>query len=589
MKEFKKIEEYESVLYSFNSSSEQGRYGLEEMCISEFGEENFKKEFNICDGKGDDGVDAYGRLKEGNDTVLYIIQSKTGKNITEADIRLDLSNIYENYKKHSYDGSSLGIAALRDDRQCNKLVILYFTVHDLQGSAKKELEDFADLIKADEKFTTRFDTIDVINISKEFQIKTEINKRRLTGITFKIPNEFKKLPEENYYSGYISCQSLINLLSEIKQVTGTVESAFYQNPRDYLITKINAEIKSTLEREPENFVKHNSGILLIAKKVHVSTDDKYLIFTDMSIGNGGQTTRCIYEFVKNEISKSGLKEEEFFKKNIKKANKIWINIDIMDVSGTSTEEIERIILDRNINNTIKARDMVSGSASLANIRNIIELAGGRQIMNRRGKLVDGPRKTEMDPIKFFRCIDAALNGNIGSSWSKTEVDICNHLPDFERSLEEGYQHYGDDFIKAVTELNYIVDKNKKRFSSISMALNYFMLSEIMHNIFLNLNKENCHNYYTFLYNTLQNSDHMTTLIALCNDVYQDYTFVNPRDEEHVSELIKDGYGSTADSTKTVNGAIKRLNSKNASNLVRLCQKIPNSLIYENKIKQIQLS
>ena len=75
MKEFKKIEEYESVLYSFNSSSEQGRYGLEEMCISEFGEENFKKEFNICDGKGDDGVDAYGRLKEGNDTVLYIIQS----------------------------------------------------------------------------------------------------------------------------------------------------------------------------------------------------------------------------------------------------------------------------------------------------------------------------------------------------------------------------------------------------------------------------------------------------------------------------------------------------------------------------------
>lgn len=597
---FKTIEEFTDTLRSFSSSVKRGRWFLEDLCYSEFGEENCNKYLVITDKKGDDGIDAYIVLNESVNKTFYAIQAKSGEDITEKDIRSDLTNVLLHYKEANYEGTGIGIKALRENKDCTNFIFIYFTTHPLSTAAKNELLAVEQEFRNDPKLSTRFgESISIVPISKEDQFNLQAAKRRLDSIKFRIPSSgLVKVPNKNYYSGWITCKDLINLLSEAKESTGSLAVILSENIRSWLEwkTPVNKMIKETLATAPSEFVERNNGCNILAKNLQQSNVPGFIEFTGPSIANGGQTAMCIFHFILENMSLLGIKSiEEFFEKNIHNINDIHINFSVSDVTEKTESSISTIIKARNSTNAMKARDFASKSPYLSEIRNLLSLCNAKQIAGIRGKVLDCEvNSKELDQVKFLRTIEAVMDKNVGAAWNSSEEVIVSKLPHYAEIFIGAYNKYGEYFVRSFSELCNVACKNKKKLPKYNIYLGEFMINEIFYNIFKNIPekrfpKKREDDYFKYLYSLFQDSHGLGVILELCEHAFISYSDPDMRDDENrtgVSFLMSDAYGDNVTDGKSIEKAIKQLNDRNSYHLKRLCRLTASRADYRNEIEAI---
>jgi hypothetical protein len=100
------------------------------------------------------------------------------------------------------------------------------------------------------------------------------------------------------HSAYQTCVTLLpgSLLSQLYDEHGA--RLLELNVRSYLQAKgkINRGILETLVREPDRFLSYNNGISIVAEKILLSADSRYVLgMNGIQIVNGGQTTASIHK------------------------------------------------------------------------------------------------------------------------------------------------------------------------------------------------------------------------------------------------------------------------------------------------------
>lgn len=315
---------------------------------------------SITDGSGDNGVDAvYFHEDEGK---LYIAQSKFNK---KGDSEPELGDIkkfidgvkdliscrFDKFNKKMQDRESEITDILDTKRNLRVVVILAYTAINLSDLSKGEFDKLT---------KEQNDSGEVWSFEKFNQIKFYEEIIKQSNQTIDIMDlclyEWgrKDNPKRAYY-GQVSGLQLAELWNQYGN------SLFSKNIRKLLAeTEINTEMKSTLEKEPQNFWYYNNGITIVCDKVKKSikfgAERTFGIFEcyGVSVVNGAQTVGTIGNYYK-EKGVANCLENVFVSVKLVSANK-----DQEEQNGESdTKLIYDVTKANNRQNKIENRDFIS--------------------------------------------------------------------------------------------------------------------------------------------------------------------------------------------------------------------------------------
>ncbi|MEK4261603.1 AIPR family protein [Paenibacillus sp. FSL E2-0230] len=305
----------------------------------------------VVDGSNDNGID--GIFYDEKMKILYIVQSKWISNGTgepeNGDIKKfisgtrDLVNFEFNvFNKKVQNLSNLIMKAI-GDFNIKIQVVLAYTGINLSELSKRDFENFEnemndanDILSTTIMNQTRLHDSLKIGISGE-PINLEIGLKEWGK---------KEEPLKAYYGQ-------VNGL-EISEWWNKYDNRLFTKNLRELIgdTEINREIRTTIEKEPNNFWYYNNGITIICKSIVKSAlgggDNSFGHFRceDVSIVNGAQTVGTIGKFA--VLKNKGGKLENLF-----------VQVRIISLENTDEEFGKNITKNNNKQNKIENRDFVA--------------------------------------------------------------------------------------------------------------------------------------------------------------------------------------------------------------------------------------
>jgi hypothetical protein len=319
----------------------------------------------ITDAGNDNGIDAL-YFDEANKR-LYLVQSKWIKDGVgepeNGDVKKfvagvrDLFNLrFDRFNDKVRKKHSIVTAALNDPTTRYEIVLAYTGANRLAQPSSRDLEDLA------EEFN---DVSEVLYVTVLNQ--GDLHKSLTAGIagepiSLQIGLKSwgrKELPHEAFY-GQVSADQVVSWWSQHRQ------HLFDRNLRGTLgETDVNAEIRQTLEKRPEDFWYFNNGITLVAKSANramaggAGTDFSTFHCEDVSVVNGAQTVSSIGKF--GNSKPDGL-------------NDIFVPIRII-VSGEDQPFADNVTKTNNRQNRIENRDFVTLDPEQNRIRTELAIDG----------------------------------------------------------------------------------------------------------------------------------------------------------------------------------------------------------------------
>jgi hypothetical protein len=299
----------------------------------------------IIDGKDDLGGDFYHRTADGE---VLIIQAKfrgTGKSEDAKDIT-DFSQILERLKDPAWQakGNNKLRNFLREiDWTSDKFDLRYLALARIEGQAAVARTKAEELRNREGE----------LSVTLRYYPESELNEehRRWVRYSRGLPS-----PQTFYIAKGTSVISLEgNVTSSVMVVPGKQLAAVYGQARDALFnlnirsflgdTRINKEIKNTIQKSPEEFYYYNNGITCLASKLTVSGNAVEV--SSLQVINGAQTIRALDRVYRD-------------KPELLDKVQVLVRITVRGVGyGSEGRFIENIVRYNNSQNPMRPADFIS--------------------------------------------------------------------------------------------------------------------------------------------------------------------------------------------------------------------------------------
>lgn len=370
---------------------------------------------SVTDTHDDHGIDAI--FYDEREKCLYLVQSKWIKNGNGEPEYGDILKFVEGVKDlfdFSFDRFNSKIKSKKDmlQKAINDplsnfvLVVAYTGIHDLSTPSKRTLEDLLHEMNDNDELLR----LEILNQNKLYRFLITglsgepINESILLKSWGKIENPYKAV------YGHIAALEIVNLWQKYHN------RLFIHNLRDILgDTEVNAEIRNTLERNPNCFWYYNNGITALVKKYQKtmhggsSTDFGTFQCENLTIVNGAQTVGTIGKFGESNPSIS--------------LDPVFIPIRIISQEDAPENFGETVTKTNNRQNKIDNRDFVTLDPVQDRIKTELAVDGISYQVMRTESIIRGDRVFDLiDATTALACASkkvslvVQLKREIGKLW-----------------------------------------------------------------------------------------------------------------------------------------------------------------------------
>ena len=328
----------------------------------------------LCDGVGDGGIDiAYLRRADIGDAeqdsqadegdTWYLIQSKYGMAFQGQDTiisegRKVISTLAGDNTRLSERVSGL-VKRLKNFREQaserDRIVLVFATEKAMSEADRKALHDIRALGR--ERFCTPklpglFDVADV-SLHTIWEAR---DTQEQPSITLPIRGNFVD-PSSGLRVGTITLTNLYDFLSAYRDKTGNLDQLYERNVRQFLggRGRVNKGIANTLKDSPELFGLYNNGITIVVSDYSTKSDGVCVLFNPHVV-NGCQTTKTVWEVLKQHIDPGGSGQSDALTKWRAKADRGVVVTKIVKSDNAQITDITRFT---NSQNSVREQDFLA--------------------------------------------------------------------------------------------------------------------------------------------------------------------------------------------------------------------------------------
>ena len=277
----------------------------------------------ICDGSGDGGIDiAYLHRADTEDDVQgsqsvegdtwYLVQSKYGTSFQGQGTIVDegrkvISTLAgENTRLSETVTQLVGrLATFKQQASDRDRIILVFaTEQPISESDRRALAEIR--LLGSNKFPDVFDVED-ISLQTIWEARDTV---QAPAVSLPIIGNFVD-PSPGVRVGTIPLTQMYQFLAGYRDKTGNLDQLYEKNVRQFLGSrrKINRRIADTLRDSPELFGLYNNGITIVVSDYTTRSDGSCLL-SDPYVVNGCQTTRTIWDVLRQRLDSGGTGKSE---------------------------------------------------------------------------------------------------------------------------------------------------------------------------------------------------------------------------------------------------------------------------------------
>ena len=277
----------------------------------------------ICDGSGDGGIDiAYlhradieddpqGSQSVEGDT-WYLVQSKYGTSFQGQDTIVDegrkvISTIAGENTRLSETVSQLVERLAHFQQQASdrdRIVLVFATEQPITESDRRAMAEIR--LLGSNRFPNIFDVEDT-SLQTIWENRDTV---QAPALSLPVVGNFVD-PAPGVRVGTIPLTEMYRFLAAYRDKTGNLDQLYEKNVRQFLGSrrKINRRIAETLRDGPELFGLYNNGITIVVSD-YATRSDGSCILSDPYVVNGCQTTRTIWDVLRQRLDSGGTGKSE---------------------------------------------------------------------------------------------------------------------------------------------------------------------------------------------------------------------------------------------------------------------------------------
>ena len=277
----------------------------------------------ICDGSGDGGIDiaylhradieddAQGSQSVEGDT-WYLVQSKYGTSfqgqgtIVEEGRKIISTLAGENTRLSETVTQLVGRLATFKQQVSDRdrIVLVFATEQPISESDRRALAEIR--LLGSNRFPDVFDVED-ISLQTIWETRDTV---QAPAMSLPIIGNFVD-PAPGVRVGTIPLTQMYQFLAGYRDKTGNLDQLYEKNVRQFLGSrrKINRWIANTLRDSPELFGLYNNGITIVVSDYTTRSDGSCLL-SDPYVVNGCQTTRTIWDVLRQRLDSGGTGKSE---------------------------------------------------------------------------------------------------------------------------------------------------------------------------------------------------------------------------------------------------------------------------------------
>ncbi len=384
----------------------------------------------LCDGAGDGGIDiAYlhradiddseqaGQSAEGD--TWYLIQSKYGTSFQGADTivnegRKVIATLAGENTRLSENVSQLMTRLDTFRKQASerdRIILAFATEQPITESDRQALSEVR--LVGRQRVGDIFDVED-ISLQTIWEAR---DTAQPPDVSLPISGNFVD-PTPEIRVGTIPLTKLYDFLSAYRDKTGNLDQLYEKNVRQFLGNrrKTNIEIADTLRNSPEMFGLYNNGITIVVSDYSVQSDDTCVLY-DPYVVNGCQTTKTIWEVLRQRLDAGGTGQSEEVDEWRRQANKGVVVTKIVKSDSVQTTNITRFT---NSQNAVRDQDFIALGDDFRGWANMMAHRYGIFLEIQRGgwDARKAYQKSHPDARKFTESANAFdLIKVLGAGWS----------------------------------------------------------------------------------------------------------------------------------------------------------------------------
>lgn len=355
------------VLASNPSSVEKGRrfaWKLTRQWL-DFADNDDPGEIIYCDGAGDGGIDLAVLVQgngdgNGGDT-WYLVQSKYGSAFAGEDtIRRESEKVIKTLLGSRPNLSSLSqdvVERLQTFRsqlgENDRIVLVLGTVDPLTDDERDQLENTR--IIGQSRLGSWFST-EAISLDTIFE---RLSEQATTGPAVTLTADLVECGP-NLRVGSVRITDLYQFLKDYRIQSGDLDRIYDKNVRKFrgLRVTVNAGIRETLEKEPDQFGLFNNGITIVASSV-APTSPRQFEVANPYIVNGCQTTRTLHDTLARKLAAGGQgqnPELEAWKQELQNG---YVIVKLVQVDADNLDLLRQITRFTNRQNAVREKDFLA--------------------------------------------------------------------------------------------------------------------------------------------------------------------------------------------------------------------------------------
>ena len=322
----------------------------------------------LCDGSGDGGIDiAYlhradidddqeGQSVEGH--TWYLVQSKYGTAFQGAETIVNegskVISTLAGENSHLSENVTRLMGRLDTFRkqasEYDRIILVFATDRPITESDRQGLSDIR--FRGRQHFGDVFDVED-ISLQTIWELRETAQQ---PDVSLAISGNFVD-PTPGIRVGTIPLTTLYSFLAGYRDKTGNLDQLYEKNVRQFLGSrrKVNKGIEETLKNSPELFGLYNNGITIVVSNYTINPDGSCVLF-DPYVVNGCQTTRTIWEVLRQRLDAGGTGRSEEVDKWRKRADQGVVVAKIVKGDSTQTNDITRFT---NSQNAVREQDFIA--------------------------------------------------------------------------------------------------------------------------------------------------------------------------------------------------------------------------------------
>ena len=348
----------------------------------------------ICDGTGDGGIDiAYLHRADieddvqGNQSVegdtWYLVQSKYGtsfqgqETIVEEGRKVISTLAGENTRLSEAVSQLVGRLTTFQQQASDRdrIVLVFATEQPITESDRRALAEIR--LLGSNRFLNVFDVED-ISLQTIWETRDTV---QAPALSLPVVGNFVD-PAPGVRVGTIPLTHMYRFLAAYRDKTGNLDQLYEKNVRQFLGSrrKINRRIADTLRDSPELFGLYNNGITIVVSDYTTSSDGS-CVLSDPYVVNGCQTTRTIWDVLRQRLDSGGTGKSEDLDGWRERADQGVVVAKIVKGDSAQITDITRFT---NSQNAVREQDFIALSDDFRSWQRVAEERYGIYLEIQRG-------------------------------------------------------------------------------------------------------------------------------------------------------------------------------------------------------------